>query len=133
MRSDSKEPNDIIDLAAEARALLEATANVTGQKVESARKRLELAFERGKANDEDLSDESAGVLAEKAQKLRDVLADTVNRGKEIYDKVHDDVVHGAKATDDAVRLNPYKTLGIALGVGAILGFVLSRCHSCKGK
>lgn len=132
MRNNTKEPHDIIDLVDEARALLEATANVTGQKVESARKRLELAFERGKASGEELIDESVGMAAENAQKLRDVLAVTVNHGKEIYDKVRDDVVHRAKATDEAVRMNPYKTLGIALGVGAILGFVLSRRHSRNG-
>lgn len=133
MKSNTKEPNDIIDLADEARALLEATATVTGQKVESARKRLELAFERGKANGEEVIDDSVGMVAENAQKLRDVLAVTVNHGKEMYDKVRDDVVHRAKATDDAVRMNPYKTLGIALGVGAILGYVLSCRHARSGK
>lgn len=132
MRSNTKEAKEIVDFADDVRALLEATADVTGQKVERARKRLEVAFERGKANGEDLIDESVDISAENVQKLRDIFAGTLNHGKEIYDKVQDDVVSRAKAADHAVRKNPYITLGIALGVGAIAGFVLS-CRHARNK
>ena len=32
----------------------------------------------------------------------------------------------AKATDQAIRENPYKSIGIAFGVGALIGYLLSR-------
>ena len=35
-------------------------------------------------------------------------------------------IAGAKATDQVIRENPYKALGIALGVGAIIGYLLRR-------
>ena len=35
-------------------------------------------------------------------------------------------VESAKAADKYVRENPYKTAGIALGVGALIGYLLSR-------
>lgn len=133
MKSNTKESNEIVDLADEVRALLEATANVTGEKVERARKRLELAFERGKADGEKLIDESGDMTAENVQKLRDILGVALNHGKEIYDKVHDDVINRTKAADRAVRANPYKTLGIVLGVGTVIGFFLSYRHSRKGQ
>ena len=85
--------NDLSSLAEDARALMAATADVAGEKVGEARKRLAAALERG---------------------------------KEIYGRVRDKAVEGAKATDEAVHEHPYKAMGIALGVGAILGYVFAR-------
>ncbi|MCX6955412.1 MAG: hypothetical protein NTV51_24955 [Verrucomicrobia bacterium] len=36
------------------------------------------------------------------------------------------VVDGAKATDDAIRAHPYRSLAIALGAGVLLGTCLRR-------
>ena len=85
--------NDIGTLAEDARALMTATADVAGEKVGEARKRLAAALENG---------------------------------KEIYGRVRDKAVEGAKATDQAVRENPYQAIGIALGVGAIIGYLVAR-------
>jgi ElaB/YqjD/DUF883 family membrane-anchored ribosome-binding protein len=35
-------------------------------------------------------------------------------------------VAGAKATDEVIRANPYKAVGIALGVGVLVGYLLNR-------
>ena len=80
-------------LAEDARALMAATADVAGEKVGEARKRLAAALERGKV---------------------------------IAGNVRDKAVEGAKAADEAVREHPYQAVGIALGVGAILGYLLAR-------
>lgn len=85
--------NDPGTLAEDARDLLTATADVTGEKVSEARKRLAAALERTK--------EIAGRVREKA-------------------------VEGAKAADEAVHKHPYQAMAIAFGVGAILGFLVSR-------
>jgi len=82
-------------LAEDARALMAATADVAGEKVGEARKRLAAALESG---------------------------------KKILVRVKDKAVEGAKATDEAVHEHPYQAIGIALGVGAIIGyFVARRC------
>jgi len=87
--------NDMGTLAEDARALMAATADVAGEKVGDARKRLAAALERG---------------------------------KEIYGRVKEKAVEGAKATDEAVHEHPYQAIGIALGVGALIGyFVARRC------
>jgi ElaB/YqjD/DUF883 family membrane-anchored ribosome-binding protein len=90
--------NDMGTLAEDARALMAATADVVGEKVAEARKRLHSALESA---------------------------------KEIAANVRDKAVAGAKATDEAVREHPYKAIGIALGVGALIGFVIARRCSRK--
>jgi ElaB/YqjD/DUF883 family membrane-anchored ribosome-binding protein len=85
--------NDLGTLAEDARALMAATADVAGEKVGEARKRLAAALESG---------------------------------KEIYGRVREKAVEGAKVADKTVRENPYQAIGIAIGVGAILGYLLAR-------
>jgi len=80
-------------LAEDARALMAATADVAGEEVSEARKRL------------------AGAL---------------ERAKEIYGRVKERAVEGAKATDEAVHEHPYQAIAIAFGVGAVIGFLLAR-------
>jgi ElaB/YqjD/DUF883 family membrane-anchored ribosome-binding protein len=85
--------NDLGTLAEGARALMVATADVAGDKVGEARKRLAAALESG---------------------------------KQMYGRVREKAVEGAKAADQAVRENPYQAIAIALGVGAIIGYLAAR-------
>jgi ElaB/YqjD/DUF883 family membrane-anchored ribosome-binding protein len=54
------------------------------------------------------------------------LSELVEQGKELAGHVRDKATRGLKATHQAVQENPYKAIGIALGVGAIIGFLLAR-------
>jgi ElaB/YqjD/DUF883 family membrane-anchored ribosome-binding protein len=83
-------------LAADARALMVATAEVTGEKVNEARMRLAAALESGKV---------------------------------IYGRVRDKAVEGARAADEAVHEYPYQAIGIAFGLGALIGYLGLRCCS----
>ena len=80
-------------LAEDARALMAATADVAGEKVGEARKRLAAALEGG---------------------------------RQVYGRVREQAVDGAKAADQTVRENPYQAMGIALGVGAVIGILIAR-------
>ena len=84
---------DMHQLAEDARALMAATADVAGEKVGEARKRLAAALENG---------------------------------KEIYGRVRDKAVEGAKAADQTVRENPYQAIAIGVGAGALLGYLIAR-------
>lgn len=86
-------------LAEDARALMAATADVAGERVSVARKRLAAALVSGKG---------------------------------IYGRVRDKTVEGARATDGAVREHPYQALGIAFGVGALIGYLAARRRSRHG-
>ena len=85
--------NDFGTLAEDARALVAATADVAGEKVAEARKRL---------------------------------SDALENTKEIYGRVRDKAIDGAKAADQIVHENPYQAIGIAVGVGALIGYLISR-------
>ena len=130
MRNNTKvQKDEVSDLANDARALMVATANVAGHKVERARKRLEMALQRGKSNGENLIDSTADLADETIKELRNRITAALEHGREIYDDVHDDVVGKARAADTTVRENPYQVMGIALGVGAIVGFLMSYRNS----
>ena len=120
------------DLADDARALMIATANVAGHKVERARKRLDAALQRGKSAGENLIDASADMAGDEIKELRDRITAALEHGKEIYNDVHDDVAGRVKSADQSVRENPYQVMGIALGVGALVGFLLSFRNSKNG-
>jgi ElaB/YqjD/DUF883 family membrane-anchored ribosome-binding protein len=93
MNKETQASSDAGTLAEDARALMSATADVAGEKVSEARRRLAAALERAK--------EIAGRVREKA-------------------------VEGAKATDEAVHEHPYQAMAVAFGVGAVLGYLVSR-------
>lgn len=85
--------HDVSQLAEDARALMAATADVAGEKVGEARKRLAAALESG---------------------------------KEIYGRVKEKAIEGAKVADKTVRENPYQAIAIGVGVGALVGYLLGR-------
>jgi ElaB/YqjD/DUF883 family membrane-anchored ribosome-binding protein len=45
---------------------------------------------------------------------------------ETVSRVKERAVEGAKKTDKMIRNKPYQAMGIAFGVGALVGFLLSR-------
>jgi len=74
----------------------------------------------------DLMAATADVAGEKVGEARNRLAAALERSKEIYGKVRDKTIQGAKATDEAVREHPYQAIAICFGVGALLGYLLGR-------
>lgn len=121
------------DLAEDARVLMEATATATGDHVAKARKRLAAALERGKLEGESLLERSGDQVRKSAGDLRDLLVSARDRGVEMYGNVRDKAVEKTKAADKIVRDNPYRSIGIALGVGALVGFFVSYRHCRNGR
>jgi ElaB/YqjD/DUF883 family membrane-anchored ribosome-binding protein len=91
---------DPAQFAEDAQTLMEATADIASEKVAEARKRLKEVFER-----------------------------ITECSKDTWNNVSEKAVDGAKATDQAIRENPYQSLGVAFGIGALMGFLLSRPRS----
>ena len=75
---------------------------------------------------------TADVASEKVSEARKRLATALERGKEIYGRVREKAVEGAKATNEAVHEHPYQAIGIAFGVGALLGYLIARRRSRNG-
>lgn len=75
---------------------------------------------------ESLLKASAGELGEKAREARTRLAASLEGAKASFHQVEDKAVAGAKATDKVIREHPYQSLGIAFGVGLLIGVLVTR-------
>ncbi len=68
------------------------------------------------------------VGGEKVAEARKRVASALESSKEICGRVRQQALEGAKAADQAVHQYPYQAIAIGVGVGAVLGYLLScRC------
>lgn len=95
--SKEKLAQDMKLVIADAEELLRATASQAGEKVSAAREKIQDSLRNAKVK-----------LAE----VEDVLLD---KGKQ-----------AARATDEYVHDHPWKAVGIAAGIGLIIGMLISR-------
>jgi ElaB/YqjD/DUF883 family membrane-anchored ribosome-binding protein len=70
--------------------------------------------------------ETTGEAAEKFTELRERLQAVLAEGQSSYERVKTETVRRAKQADHFVRENPYYAVGIAAGVGALVGLLVSR-------
>ncbi len=61
-----------------------------------------------------------------ADKTKAASAAAIQTAKNAYQVSQSRVVSGVRVTDQTIRENPYATLGIAFGVGILLGFLIKR-------
>jgi ElaB/YqjD/DUF883 family membrane-anchored ribosome-binding protein len=87
--------NDLKNLVADAEELLKATASQAGDKIGVARQKIEQSLIEGK------------------KALADAEKTIVEKSKE-----------AAEIADDYVRENPWSAIGIAAGVGLVLGLLI---------
>ena len=88
---------DLKTVMNDAEALLRATSAQTGEKIQEVRARAEESLRQAKARLGSIEDEA------------------LRRAREVAD-----------ATDEYVRENPWQSVGIAAGVGLLLGLLLAR-------
>ena len=62
--------------------------------------------------------------------LRAKLEAATEKAKEVCKRLQEETAAAAKVTDKAVRERSYQAIGIAFGVGLLIGVVAMRC-SCK--
>jgi ElaB/YqjD/DUF883 family membrane-anchored ribosome-binding protein len=80
--------------------------------------------------------EAESLLASDASEQDGNSEETVGRlgaaletAKATYLKVQEKTIAGAKRTDTLIRDNPYSSMGIALGVGVLFGYLVARKKS----
>jgi ElaB/YqjD/DUF883 family membrane-anchored ribosome-binding protein len=95
--SKDKLVQDLKAVMSDAEELLRATANQAGEKISAARERIQDSMHRAKV------------------KLADAEAVMLDKTKQ-----------AAHATDEYVHENPWKAVGIAAGVGFLVGLLISR-------
>jgi ElaB/YqjD/DUF883 family membrane-anchored ribosome-binding protein len=75
---------------------------------------------------EELLRASSQDLSERGMAARERLAAALDAARETRRKLEERAVAGAKATDRLIREHPYQSVGIAFGVGMLVGVLLNR-------
>jgi ElaB/YqjD/DUF883 family membrane-anchored ribosome-binding protein len=75
---------------------------------------------------EELMDATAGQAGEKVGAIRSRLAAAIKSAKASYQRVQEGTVAAAKATDKTIRAHPYESIGIAFGLGLLVGVLVAR-------
>jgi ElaB/YqjD/DUF883 family membrane-anchored ribosome-binding protein len=88
---------DLKTVMEDAEALLKATSTLTGEKIQEVRARAEESLRQAKV------------------RLSEVEEEAMRRAREIAD-----------AADEYVHENPWQSVGIAAGIGLVIGLLLAR-------
>ena len=75
---------------------------------------------------EELMKATAGQAGEKVTELRSRLAAALESAKATCHRLEEKTVVAAKVTDRTIREHPYESIGIAFGVGLLVGVLVGR-------
>ena len=73
-----------------------------------------------------LAKDAGSLITATANVATQALGDVRQRAGEAAGRIRGQAVDYAKAVDRAARQHPYTVVGLALGVGALLGYLMSR-------
>ena len=75
---------------------------------------------------EELLKATAGEVGDKAREARARWTTALDSAKATVRKLEDRAVEGAKATDKVIREHPYQSIGVAFGIGLLIGVLVTR-------
>jgi ElaB/YqjD/DUF883 family membrane-anchored ribosome-binding protein len=75
---------------------------------------------------EALVEATAGDVSDRAREARQRLTEALDSAKASCETLKEKATAGAKAADKVIRDNPYQSLGIAFGVGLLIGVLANR-------
>jgi len=75
---------------------------------------------------EDLMKATTGQAGERLTEIRNRLKAAMETAKVNATKLKEKSVEAAKATDQVIRTHPYESLGVAFGVGLLIGVLVAR-------
>jgi ElaB/YqjD/DUF883 family membrane-anchored ribosome-binding protein len=58
--------------------------------------------------------------------IRTKVENVFEKAKEVCERLQDQTTNAAKATDEALREHPYQAVGIAFGLGLLIGVLATR-------
>jgi ElaB/YqjD/DUF883 family membrane-anchored ribosome-binding protein len=71
----------------------------------------------------------ADQVSGKISDLKDRLSDARDKMGDMYSQARKKVIAGAQYTDETIREYPYYSIGVALGVGVLLGVLVGRAFN----
>ena len=75
---------------------------------------------------EDLMKATAGQAGEKVSEVRHRLTAALEAAKATCQRLEEKTIAAAKATDRTIREHPYESIGIAFGLGLLIGVLVAR-------
>ena len=93
---------------------------------EEANRRLASDLKAVVRDAEELMKATAGQAGEKVTEMRTRLAAALESAKATCHRLEERTVAAAKATDRTIREHPYESIGIAFGVGLLVGVLVAR-------
>jgi ElaB/YqjD/DUF883 family membrane-anchored ribosome-binding protein len=98
----------------------------TTQEIEASTEKLLKDLQAIVQDGEELLKAGAQVLSERGMAARERLAAALEMARETRRKLQEQGRAKAQAADEMIREHPYQSLGIAFGVGMLLGIILNR-------
>jgi ElaB/YqjD/DUF883 family membrane-anchored ribosome-binding protein len=75
---------------------------------------------------EELLRATAGEAGEKIKEVRQRVSNALESARATCENLQDQTADALKSADETIREHPYETIGIAFGVGVILGILVGR-------
>lgn len=75
---------------------------------------------------EELLQAGASELSEKGRAARARLAAALDGARETGRKLQEQTIAGARVTDRVIREHPYQSIGLAFGIGLLIGVLINR-------
>lgn len=69
---------------------------------------------------------TAGQAGDKMSELRSRLSTALESAKATCQRIEEKAVAGAKVADKTIREHPYESIGVAFGVGLLIGVLVGR-------
>ena len=75
---------------------------------------------------EELLHATKDAVGDKAQEVRERLTDALDAAKRTCHRMDEKAIEGAKVADKTIRDHPYQSIGVAFGVGLLIGVLVTR-------
>lgn len=75
---------------------------------------------------EELLHATKDAVEDKAHVVRERLAGTLEAAKRKCRQLEEQTIEGAKAADRTIRDHPYESIGVAFGIGLMIGVLVAR-------
>lgn len=92
----------------------------------SATERLVTDLKRLVQSSEELLHATRDSVGDKAEEIRERLTDALDDAKRSCRQLEEKAVASAKVADKTIREHPYQSIGVAFGVGLLIGVLVTR-------
>jgi len=94
--------------------------------IQVSKDRLILDLKNVVSDSEQLLKEVTGQLTDKGKQARARLSASLESAKATYADLQEKAAAGFETTDKLVRENPYRSAGVAFGLGVLIGVLVTR-------